>query len=200
MQAVQGRGIFSLTNGHTHVVVHLITCVCTAFCTCTPRLSSTLYSLLGLYVSVFLVVISPSTLLRVCRGSVPWRLLTVWSRGLWCVFVAWICLCALVPGHCDALTCGAIQAGPGHAHVPRLRIALTCGALQAGPGHRHVSSYTDAHLYTCHDTGTAWETARIYALIYMPGGMRQNFGTCPAPSLPFIEQWTAVCGTRTENA
>ena len=70
---------------------------------------------------------SPSTLHCVCRGSVPCRLLSVWSRGMWRVFVAWTCVYAHVPGSSDALTCGAIQAGPGHAHVPSLSDALTWG-------------------------------------------------------------------------
>ena len=55
------------------MAVHLITCVCIAFCTCTPRLSSTLYSLLALYLSVFLVVILTHP--RLCTVSVvaPYR-------------------------------------------------------------------------------------------------------------------------------
>ena len=69
--------------------------VCIAVCTCTPRLSSTLYTLLELYLSVFLVVIltHPQLLHRGCRGSVPCRVLSVWSRGMWRVFVVWTCVC-----------------------------------------------------------------------------------------------------------
>ena len=140
VQAVQGTGIYALTNGRTHgrPFDHR---VCIAVCTCTPRLSSTLYSLLGLYLSAFLVVILTHP--RLCTVTVvaPYR--AVYFRcGLEacgvCLWRGHVCVPMHVPGSSDALTCGAIQAGPGHAHVPSLSDALTCGAIQAGPGHAHV--------------------------------------------------------------
>ena len=43
----------------TRSLAHALAC-----CTCTPRLSSTLYSLLGLYLSVFLVVIPDTVVIH----------------------------------------------------------------------------------------------------------------------------------------
>ena len=198
------------STGHWHICSHKRAYtwpsfdhrVCIAVCTCTPRLSSTLYSLLGLYLSVFLVVILMHP--RLCTVTVVAPYLAVYFRcGL---EACGVCLwrghvCAHVPGSSDALTCGAIQAGPGHAHVPSLSDALTCGAIQAGPGHAHVPGTSDTltcvgrlrqalamHMAVGQSKHSnincrgVWrlvsrhqlsvETACIHALIYMPGGMR----------------------------
>ena len=119
--------------------------VCIAICTCTPRLSRTLYRLLELNLSVFLVVILTHP--RLCTVAVVAPYLAMCFRCgveacgvcLWCGHV-----CAHVPGSSNVLMCGAIQAGPGHAHVPGSSDALTCGAIQAGLGHAHVPGFSDA--------------------------------------------------------
>ena len=137
VQAVQGSDIYALTNGGTHVAVHLITCVCIAFCTCTPRLSSTLYSLLGLYLSVFLVVILTHP--RLCTVSVvaPYRAVNL-GCGLEacgvCVWHGYACV-PLYLATAMHLRVGRFR----QAQAMHMSLAHICGAFQAGPGPAHVS-------------------------------------------------------------
>ena len=95
-----------------------------------------------------------------------------------------MCVCGV-----DMLVCPCMPlylATAMHSRVGRFRqahamhmslasvTALTCGASQAGPGHAHVLGYSDAHLYTCHDTGTAWEQPEYMHLYICPGACVHN--------------------------
>ena len=116
------------------MALHLITCVCTAFCTCTPRLSSTLYSLLGLYLSVFLVVILTHP--RLCTVSVvaPYRAVNLGCGLEACGVCVW-------HGHaCVPLYLATTM----HSRVGQFRQAQAMHMSLASVLHTHVGHFRQA--------------------------------------------------------
>ena len=91
--------------------------VCTVVCICTPRLSSTLYSLLELYLSVVLVVILSHPQLCTVAAVAPYPAVCIWcgleacSVCLWCVCARGVCAvcirlqCSLCCVYAAVLTC-----------------------------------------------------------------------------------------------
>ena len=185
MQAVQGSDIYALTNGGTHVAVHLFTCVCIAFCTCTPRLSSTLYSLLGLYLSVFLVEILTHPRLYTVSVVAPYRAVNLGCGLEVCGVCVW-------HGHaCVPLYLATAM----HSRVGRFRQAQAmhmslASVLHTRVGHirqalaRHMYQATVMHIST-HVTTPAphGNSQDICTYIYARGHVPDT-RTCPAPSMP----------------
>ena len=97
--------------------------VCIAVCTCTPRLSSTLYGLLELYLSVFLVVILSHPRLCTVAAVAPYPAVCIrcgleaCGVCLWCVCVCTWCVCRVHQGVVQLVMCVCCRAAVHGAAV-----------------------------------------------------------------------------------